>query len=597
MTNSNRVTNKLINEKSPYLLQHAYNPVDWYPWGEEAFEKAKSEDKPIFLSIGYSTCHWCHVMERESFNDKDVAKALNKDFVSVKVDREERPDIDTVYMKACQILTGHGGWPTTIIMTPDQRPFFAGTYFPKKDTKGRMGLLDILDTAIKGWKKEREKLLKAADRIIMLLNSEDEEFNIADDLDNVSDLLNDAKSFFRESFDEKNGGFGNNPKFPMPQNLLLLMKFYELEKDESAFEMVEKTLTQMYRGGIYDHIGGGFYRYSTDRKWLVPHFEKMLYDNALLSLVYTEAYRLTENELYKNIAKDILDYVLREMEGEEGGFCSAQDADTDGVEGKYYTLNPEEIVEVLGEVGRRFCNNYDITEEGNYNGGSIPNLLSNRNYASMKTDNQTAINKIYEYRLERMKLDRDDKVLTSWNGMMIAALSYAHKVIRDRKYLDAAIKTVDFIEQKLTRKDGSLRVRYRDYEASGTGFLDDYAFYIWGLLELFEVTHRVKYLQKALDYNSKMIDDFWDKDKNGFFFTSNEGERLIYRPKETYDAAVPSGNSVAAYNLIRLFDKMQSENLKSMAEKQLRFLVKKAELNPANHSFTLFALIHYKINS
>jgi uncharacterized protein YyaL (SSP411 family) len=597
MTNSNRVTNRLINEKSPYLLQHAYNPVDWYPWGEEAFEKAKSEDKPIFLSIGYSTCHWCHVMERESFNDKDVAKALNKDFVSVKVDREERPDIDTVYMKACQILTGHGGWPTTIIMTPDQRPFFAGTYFPKKDTKGRMGLLDILDTAIKGWKNEREKLLKAADRIIMLLNSEDEEFNIADDLDNVSDLLNDAKSFFRESFDEKNGGFGNNPKFPMPQNLLLLMKFYELEKDESAFEMVEKTLTQMYRGGIYDHIGGGFYRYSTDRKWLVPHFEKMLYDNALLSLVYTEAYRLTENELYKNIAKDILDYVLREMEGEEGGFCSAQDADTDGVEGKYYTLNPEEIVEVLGEVGRRFCNNYDITEEGNYNGGSIPNLLSNRNYASMKTDNQTAINKIYEYRLERMKLDRDDKVLTSWNGMMIAALSYAHKVIRDRKYLDAAIKTVDFIEQKLTRKDGSLRVRYRDYEASGTGFLDDYAFYIWGLLELFEVTHRVKYLQKALDYNSKMIDDFWDKDKNGFFFTSNEGERLIYRPKETYDAAVPSGNSVAAYNLIRLFDKMQSENLKSMAEKQLRFLVKKAELNPANHSFTLFALIHYKINS
>jgi uncharacterized protein YyaL (SSP411 family) len=245
MTNSNRVTNKLINEKSPYLLQHAYNPVDWYPWGEEAFEKAKSEDKPIFLSIGYSTCHWCHVMERESFNDKDVAKALNKDFVSVKVDREERPDIDTVYMKACQILTGHGGWPTTIIMTPDQRPFFAGTYFPKKDTKGRMGLLDILDTAIKGWKNEREKLLKAADRIIMLLNSEDEEFNIADDLDNVSDLLNDAKSFFRESFDEKNGGFGNNPKFPMPQNLLLLMKFYELEKDESAFEMVEKTLTQM----------------------------------------------------------------------------------------------------------------------------------------------------------------------------------------------------------------------------------------------------------------------------------------------------------------------------------------------------------------
>ena len=273
----------------------------------------------------------------------------------------------------------------------------------------------------------------------------------------------------------------------------------------------------MYRGGIYDHIGGGFYRYSTDRKWLVPHFEKMLYDNALLSLVYTEAYRLTENELYKNIAKDILDYVLREMEGEEGGFCSAQDADTDGVEGKYYTLNPEEIVEVLGEVGRRFCNNYDITEEGNYNGGSIPNLLSNRNYASMKTDNQTAINKIYEYRLERMKLDRDDKVLTSWNGMMIAALSYAHKVIRDRKYLDAAIKTVDFIEQKLTRKDGSLRVRYRDYEASGTGFLDDYAFYIWGLLELFEVTHRVKYLQKALDYNSKMIDDFWDKDKMDFF--------------------------------------------------------------------------------
>ncbi|NLY71176.1 MAG: thioredoxin domain-containing protein [Clostridiales bacterium] len=528
-----------------------------------------------------------------------MANVLNRDFVSIKVDKEERPDIDSVYMKACQILTGHGGWPTTIIMTADQRPFFAGTYFPKKDPKGRISLLDILDSVIKGWKNDRENLLKTANQIVKLLNSDDEELNIGDSLENTRSLLDEAKSFFRENFDEKYGGFGSSPKFPNPQNLFLLMKFYELEKDKSCIEMVERTLTQMYRGGIYDHIGGGFCRYSTDRQWLVPHFEKMLYDNALLSLVYIEAYRLTENELYKNIANEILDYALREMQGEEGGFCSAQDADTDGVEGKYYLFSPVEIIEVLGEEeGREFCKNYDITEEGNFDGGSILNLLSNRNYASMKTDNQTAIKKLYDYRLGgRMKLDRDDKILTSWNGMMIAALSYAHRVLRDRRYLDAAIKTVEFIEQKLTRKDGSLRVRYRDYEASGTGFLDDYAYYIWGLLELFEVTHKVKYLQKALDYNSKMIDDFWDNDKYGFFLTSKDGERLIYRPKETYDAAVPSANSVAAYNLIRLFEKMRSERLKNMAEKQLRFLAKKAELTPAAHSFALFALMHYYTSS
>lgn len=599
--------NRLIYEKSPYLLQHAYNPVDWYPWGKEAFEKAKEENKPIFLSIGYSSCHWCHVMEAESFDDEEVAEAINRDLIAIKVDKEERPDIDAVYMAACQVLTGQGGWPTTIIMTPEQKPFFAGTYFPKKTIDGRPGLLDILEVAVSSWKLDRDKLIQTGNHMVSLLDrgQDAEETGQPEDkadrgennetetpLHNGSIIK--AKRLFEEGFDERNGGFGRSPKFPTPHNLLFLMRFYELENNERSIEMVEKTLQQMYRGGIYDHIGGGFCRYSTDQQWLVPHFEKMLYDNALLSLAYLEAYKITGAELYKEIAKDTLEYVLREMTDDEGGFYSAQDADSDGVEGKYYLLQPEEIIRVLGkEDGTAFCVQYDITDAGNFEGASIPNLLKNRYYKQCRKNFYAQKMDIYKYRLGRMPLYKDDKVLTAWNGMMIAAFAYAYKILGERKYLEAAERAAEFIDEKLTRKEGSLRVRYRDLEAAGNGYLDDYSYYVWGLIELHEATYRVTYLQKALDYNLRMIKDFWDEEKGGFFLTSKDSEKLIFRPKETYDGALPSGNSVAAYNLVRLAGKMGSTELDRMAEKQLQFLTKEAEAHPTGYSFALLALSHY----
>lgn len=594
--------NRLLDEKSPYLLQHAYNPVDWFPWGREAFDKAKDEDKPIFLSIGYSTCHWCHVMEAESFEDKEVAEVLNRDFVSIKVDREERPDIDAVYMAVCQSLTGQGGWPTTILMTPEQLPFFAGTYFPKKAIDGRSGLIDILRTVIESWNKDREKLTETGNRIVSILKGERKEDNNSEEaakreiknIELTNSTIIKARHLLEESFDERNGGFGRSPKFPTPHNLLFLMRLYEHENNELAIEMIEKTLLQMYRGGIYDHIGGGFCRYSTDRQWLVPHFEKMLYDNALLSLSYTEAYRLTGYDLYMDIAKETLDYVLKEMTSEEGGFYSAQDADSEGVEGKYYLFKPEEVSEILGEDDAGlFCENYDITDRGNFEGFSIPNLLRNGNYEQSGRDFSGHKKQLYRYRLNRMDLYKDDKILTAWNGMMIAAFAYAHRIFRERKYLDAAVNADRFISERLTRKDRTLRVRYRENEAAGNGYLDDYAYYIWGLTEIYEATYRTIYLQNALDYNSKMIEEFWDEENGGFFLTSNDAEKLIIRPKETYDGAVPSGNSVAAYNLVRLAKKMGSKDLESLAEKQLKFILSEIEPCPAGHSFALLALYEY----
>lgn len=607
MTNLNKEPNRLITEKSPYLLQHAYNPVDWYPWGKEAFDKAKNENKPIFLSIGYSVCHWCHVMAKESFEDNEVAEVLNRDFISIKVDKEERPDIDTVYMNVCQILTGQGGWPTTIIMTPDQKPFFAGTYFPKKAVYGRPGLLDILEAIKKGWKQEKETLIKTGEHIVSLLNEEDNQFITEESPDKQNEIENDieleekansliisAKHFFEESFDERYGGFGKSPKFPTPHHLLLLLKLYEKEKNEHSLEMVEKTLKQMYRGGIYDHIGGGFCRYSTDQQWLVPHFEKMLYDNALLSLAYIETFKLTGEELYMEIVQDTLDYILREMTNEKGGFYSAQDADSEGKEGKYYLFQPEEILQVLGkERGESFCKEFDITENGNFEGDNIPNLLKNSKFQLSSKDFQEEKKKIYEYRLNRMRLHKDDKILTAWNGMMITAFSQAYAIFGKRAYLEAAEKTAGFIVEKMTKSDGTLHVHYRNSEAVGSGYLDDYAYCVWGFIELYEASHRVIYLQNALDYNKIMLEEFWDEKEGGFFFTSNDSEKLISRPKETYDGAIPSGNSVAAYNLIRLARKMENSELEELAKRQVQFLLKAAKKYPSGHSFALLTFYNF----
>ncbi|GAB1475226.1 thioredoxin domain-containing protein [Bacillota bacterium] len=587
--------NKLINEKSPYLLQHAYNPVDWFPWDREAFDKAKDENKPIFLSIGYSTCHWCHVMAHESFEDKEVAAALNKSFVSIKVDKEERPDLDMVYMRVCQMYTGQGGWPTTLLLTPEGEPFFAGNYFPKESRGGMPGLMSILENTAKTWEDRREELLEIGKEMAARLNaSTDEGMESVMKEPLKNDLISGGLAQLKLTFDHKNGGFGKSPKFPIPHNILFLLAVHEAGIDDRALEMAEHTLTQMYRGGIFDHIGGGFCRYSTDAYWLLPHFEKMLYDNAFLAYAYTEAYRIAEDNLYKDIAKSILDYTLRDMTAPTGGFYSAQDADSEGEEGKYYVFIRDEIVEQLGEeAGQAFSDAYDINKNGNFEGRSIPNLLHNRNFREGSNIFKSQKEALLDYRTHRMGLHKDDKILTSWNGMMVAAMAFAANVLRERVYLDAAEKAAEFIEKELTKKDGRLKVRYRDRESGGNAFLDDYAFYTWGLLELYETTRKVNYLQKALDFNSRMMAEFTDEKEGGFFFTGVNTEKLIWRPKETYDGATPSGNSIVAWNLFRLANKMSSAELMEKAEAQLRFLAGKAGSYPQGHSMTLFVMTRY----
>lgn len=587
--------NRLINEKSPYLLQHADNPVDWFPWSKEAFDKAKAEDKPVFLSVGYSTCHWCHVMAEESFEDKETAELLNRHFVSVKVDREERPDIDSVYMFACQMLAGQGGWPLSILMTPDQRPFFGGTYFPKKSLRGMPGFTDILQSAAEGWRRDRAKMADYGDKVVSMLKKDGgKSLKQAKETELSENLILKAEKMFMENFDEQNGGFSDSPKFPTPHNLLFLMDLYEKNKEQYCRDMVEVTLRQMYKGGIFDHIGGGFSRYSTDRYWLVPHFEKMLYDNALLALAYTEAHRIFKMPLYKRAVKEILHYILREMTDKEGGFYSALDADSKGVEGRYYLFEPKEIVTVLGkEEANGFCRRFDITEEGNFEGLSIPNLLKAGNLDILPDRTQIQKDKIYEYRLNRYPLHRDDKILTSWNGIAIAAFAAAYKEFNDKSFLDASLDAVAFIKARLIDADGSLKVRYRDGESSGKAFLDDYAYYMFGLLKLYEVTGEDGYLKDALYYCCYVRDHFQDKEHGGFYLTPDDGEKLIVRPKESYDGALPSGNSVAAYCFVFLYRETGSDEVRRIAKTQLQFLAKEILKYPIGHSFALLALSKY----
>lgn len=577
--------NHLKNQTSPYLLQHADNPVDWYPWCEEAFERAKMEDKPVFLSIGYSTCHWCHVMAHESFEDMEIAEILNQYFVSIKVDKEERPDIDSIYMSVCQAFTGSGGWPTTIFLTPEQKPFFAGTYFPKTARFGQMGLKELLLAIHETWKKDRSRLLESADEVIFQLNRNRK---AAGDVD--AQLIGLAFELYKRIFDEKHGGFGRAPKFPTPHNLLFLMRYYEKSKDKDSLKMVEKTLLQMYRGGMFDHIGGGFSRYSTDAYFLVPHFEKMLYDNALLILAYCKAYQLTKNRIYCDIAEKTASYVFREMTSDEGGFYSAQDADSEGVEGKYYLFEPAEIIQVCGEKrGKEFNQHYDITENGNFEGKNIPNLLQHDNFEKDFNDCQKAI---YEYRKKRYSLHLDDKILTSWNALMIAAMCHLYRVTGNRTYLNAAVKTQTFIESKLCEK-GTLYVSCREGHRSKKGFLDDYANEIFALLALYEATLNREYLEKARQFCNKAIFDFYDKSRGGFFLYGEENEQLILRPKETYDGAVFSGNSAMAYNLVQLHYLTGEEAFRELAESQLKFMTAEAKDYPAAYAMFLVALSDY----
>jgi len=559
--------NKLITEKSPYLLQHAYNPVNWFPWDEEAFEKAKLEDKPIFLSIGYSTCHWCHVMEKESFEDNEVAKLMNDAFISIKVDREERPDIDGVYMSVCQMITGSGGWPLTIVMTPDKKPFFTGTYFPKHNRFNRIGMMELVPRLKEVWITKKDDVLKSANEIASSLYKQ----NIISDSTEIDEtVLDKVYDDLSKRYDDTNGGFGNAPKFPLPHNLLFLLRYWKRKNQPKALEMVEKTLTEMRRGGIYDHIGFGFARYSTDQHWLVPHFEKMLYDQAMLIMAYTETYLVTKNDFYKETAKEILEYVLRDMTHPEGGFYSAEDADSEGEEGKFYLWDANELRNILDKDESYIAIRvFNIADDGNWideSKGMMPgtNILhlnkSSKEYAdefNLSEDDfrkkfESIRKKLFSYREKRIHPHKDDKVLTDWNGLMISAFAKAAQAFGDDKYSVAATKSYSFIEKYLTEKDGRLIHRFRDGESGLPAHIDDYAFMINALIDLYETTFKIKYLKRAIELNEILMKDFWDNQYGGFYFTSSKSEELIVRQKDVYDGAVPSGNSVALLNLIRL---------------------------------------------
>lgn len=578
--------NHLINEKSPYLLQHAENPVNWYPWGNEAFEQAKKEDLPVFLSIGYSTCHWCHVMAHESFEDQEVAELLNSHYVCIKVDREERPDIDSVYMAACQAVTGAGGWPLTAILTPDQKPFFLGTYIPKHPRYGQTGLLELLQKVHLLWSRDRKKLLETGRQITAFLSAPGSKAEETPD----KNVLKQAVNLFKQQYDRKWGGFGSAPKFPSPHNLLFLLDYSALESDDSTLEMALHTLSAMACGGMNDQIGGGFSRYSTDERWLVPHFEKMLYDNALLAISYLNAYHITGEDMYADTARRTLDYVLRELTGPSGEFYCGQDADSDGVEGRYYYFTKEEVLEVLGpKDGAEFCRIYDITSEGNFEGKCIPNRID-ADHNPWPSDDPR-LKKLYGYRLDRVSLHRDDKVILSWNGWMIIAMARAAQITEDSRYRDAAVHACQFIKQSMTDSRGRLYLRWRKGEAATPGQLDDYAVFGLALIELYRTTYKPQYLEDALHIAAQMTDLFEDKENGGYFLTASDAEVLIARPKETYDGAIPSGNSAAAVLLVQLAQYTCDVFWQEARERQIRYLAGSIKEYPAGHSFGLLALI------
>ena len=603
--------NRLKGEKSPYLLQHADNPVDWYPWGAEAFEKACKEKKPIFLSIGYSSCHWCHVMEQESFEDVEVAKLMNEVFVSIKVDREERVDIDNLYMAVSQMMTGSGGWPLTIILTPEKKPFFTATYIPKESRPGQIGMLELIRHIKELWETKQDKILRSADEISTALQQA-VQISSGGELD--EDTINLGYKQLTNLFDQQYGGFGNAPKFPTAHNLLFILRYWKHTDDKKALDMVEKTLQAMRNGGIYDHVGFGFHRYSTDSQWLVPHFEKMLYDQAMLSMAYTEAYQATGKEEYKKTVQDIFTYILRDMTAPEGGFFSAEDADSEGEEGKFYIWTEDEIRDALSsEHEDLILQVFNINKNGNFNkqtfkkrtGANILHLKTvekeltlplHVSELELKETLSTAIQTLFTYRKKRVHPFKDDKILTDWNGLMIAALAKGARVFNEPKYVKAAKRTVDFIFKVLRTSNGRLLHRYRDGQAAIPAFIDDYAFLIWGLIEVYQTTFEVKYLQMALKLNNDLIKHFWDKKNGGFYFTADDGEELLGRQKKIYDGAIPSGNSVASLNLLRLGRIIANSNFEKKADEIGHVFGVNVERAPSAHTFLMIS-VYFKIGS
>ena len=557
--------NNLIHETSPYLLQHADNPVDWYGWNDEALKKAKDENKPIFLSIGYSACHWCHVMAHESFENNDVAEFMNEHFVNIKVDREERPDIDDIYQKVCQIATGQGGWPLSIFLTPDQKPFYAGTYFPVLDSYGRPGFGSICRQLAQAWKEKPKDVEKSAESFLYALQKT-EKITTPSKLERT--LLDEAAMNLFQLGDPTYGGFGSAPKFPNAANISFLFRYAKMANLSKFNEFALKTLKKMAKGGIFDQIGGGFHRYSTDTKWLVPHFEKMLYDNALMPVNYCEAYQITKDPFYLDVLQKTLDFVLREMTSSEGGFYSAYDADSEGVEGKFYVWTKHEIKEILGDDAEIFCLYFDVTDGGNWEGNSI--LCNNLNTSTIAFNFGISEEKVHEIidscskkllevRSKRVSPGLDDKILVSWNSLMITAFAKGYRVTNDIRYLNAAKNCISFIEKNLFVDDNLLRT-YKNGNAKINGYLEDYSYFINALLDVFEIEPNQKYLKLALKLGTHLIDHFWDSENNSFFMTSDNHEKLIIRPKSNYDLSLPSGNSVSSFVMLRLYHLSQEQS-------------------------------------
>jgi uncharacterized protein len=596
-------TNRLIKEKSPYLLQHAHNPVAWYAWREEAFEKARQENKPVFLSIGYSTCHWCHVMEKESFEDPEVADLLNKFFVSIKVDREERPDLDHVYMTVCQMMTGSGGWPLTIVMTPEKKPFFAATYIPKTGRFGRPGMMDLVPRIGQVWKTRHKEVLESAAGIIESLHHLEKE-EAHQDLDHA--VLDLAFAELSRRFDPTYGGFSSAPKFPTPHTLSFLLRYWKRTGEAEALRMVEKTLQELRWGGIFDQVGYGFHRYSTDREWLVPHFEKMLYDQAMLAIAYLEAYQATGNSLYADTAGEIFTYVLRDMRSPEGAFYSAEDADSEGVEGKFYLWTEKELRDILSqEEADVVVRVFQVQKEGNfteevtgkktgtnilYPGRSLTEIGAALQIPDAKRVIDRARQKLFKAREKRIHPHKDDKILTDWNGLMIAALAKGAQVLGEERYALAASEAMGFIVERMQTPEGRLLHRYREGDAGIAASVDDYAFVIWGLIELYGATFDAGYIETAVALSKDIVGHYWDLDRGGFFFTPDDGERLIVRKKEIYDGAIPSGNAVAMLNLLRLSRLTGQTDYEGKAEGIMRAFSGQVKRMPSGYTQFLCSL-------
>ena len=603
--------NRLIHEKSPYLIQHAHNPVDWYPWGEEAFTRAKREDKPVFLSIGYSTCHWCHVMEKDSFEDLEVAALLNEHYVSIKVDREERPDLDQKYMAACQALTGQGGWPLTVFLTPDKKPFYAGTFFPKSSRYGITGMIDILPRLSAFWKEERTRVVQAGDELTEALRqmtrTAKEDLSAAVQKLPGTEVLEKAYQQLISIYDQQYGGFGQAPKFPAPHQLIFLLRYWKRTGSEDALAMVMKTLKAMHRGGIFDQLGYGLHRYSVDSRWLVPHFEKMLYDQAFTALAALEAFQASGDEEMALLARKIFSYVLTDLASEEGAFYSAEDADSEGEEGTFYVWEPEELGAVLGqERGQLAAEYYGVTKRGNFEKGKsiLHRSYEDEAFADSRGISAGELKKIIEEvrlslldaRSRRERPFRDDKIITSWNGMIIAALARGFSVFKDTAYLEAAVRAADFIMDKMVSSEGRLLRRYREDEAAIPGFLDDYANLAWAFLELNRATAEQRFLQNAERLNREMLELF---DAGGgilHYSAFNDDPEEVALEAEAYDGAVPSGVSVAAMNLLQLGRILQQENLAEKGKSLILARRDKLEDHPTGFSY-LLAAFDYAVSS